>query len=107
MSWVLLAIFVTVSHPAGLPTAALIIPFIMVYAAVLYSTQWFVEYWNRSKLSGVTKARRRIPPIVASVTVLVIALQSIGQLTVRDASVVFLVFALSYFYLNRNGERQE
>lgn len=105
--WLALVLFMSVSHPAKLPTVGLILPFIILYAAVLHTVEWLIEYMGKTRLPTVSAARRRIPPIVTTAVVLVVALQSIGQLTVRDALAVFLVVALGYFYLYRNGVQQK
>lgn len=97
----------SLSNPVDLPTLALIVPFILLYAAIFHTVAWLLgnrrgEYFSTSD----TSSQRRVPTIVTTTVVVLLALQSIGQLTPRDVIAVFLVVALGYFYLYRNGVRQ-
>lgn len=98
----------SMSNPATLPTMGLIVPFILLYGAVLNTVKWLVDYAGRSvQLYASHTIQRKIPAVVTVVLITVLALQSIGQLTVRDLVAVILVVALGYFYVYRNDTRRK
>ena len=97
-----------ISQPANLPTVALIAPFVLLYVALIYTTKGLAEYMaagNHAKSSNFVQ--RKAPGTIASTVVLVVALQSIGQLTARDLISVILVVVIGYFFMYRNGARQQ
>jgi len=96
----------SISQPAKLPVWGLIIPFILLYFALRYSVRSALEQSGQLK-PQVTALQRWLPVVLAMSGVVVLALQSIGQLTVRDVIAVILVVMLGYFYVHRNGTNQK
>lgn len=105
LSWLALTVFVSISQPAGLPVWGLIIPFVLLYFALRNTVALVLERPGRTD-TPERRFERRLPEAAAMSLILVLALQSIGQLTVRDVLAVISVVMLGYFYIHRNGSKQ-
>jgi hypothetical protein len=93
-------IFFAASNPKNLPPAALIIGFLIV-AAIIYSFIRLVarlfgwrEKWSKTHYAGLLVVGTSLP-------VLLLALQSIGQLTPRDVITLVVLFVAGYIYASR------
>lgn len=103
LSWTGLALFLLVTKPTSMPLIFLIIPFCLLYAAIFLTTKVIIAYNTRSRplrspLVG------HLPLVIASMAVLVIALQSVGQLSIRDVVALGLLILVGYFYVHRNAK---
>ena len=105
-SWIALVVFISISQPAKLPAWGLIIPFILLYFAIRYTVGLAVETKGQTNLRTHAVVRW-LPVIVALSVVVILALQSIGQLSTRDVIAVIMVVMLGYFYVHRNGSNQK
>ncbi len=82
--------------PNKVPSFVLVLPFILLFALLLCGIMYILES------RGVGSAKRlRMGVLCASLPILVLVLQSIGQLTVKDVLTVLLLFVISYFYISR------
>jgi len=82
--------------PNKIPSFALVLPFILLFALLFVGIAYLLE------LRGIgPKKRAKIAALCASLPILLLVLQSIGQLTVRDVLTMALLFVLSYFYISR------
>jgi len=104
VSWTILVVFISISQPAKLPVWGLIIPFILLYFAVRYSVRLIFEHKAQTNVR-MRAAQRWLPVVIAVCAVVVLALQSIGQLSMRDVIAVVLVVLLGYFYVHRNASK--
>jgi hypothetical protein len=102
--WLLLLVFMTVFDPNKLPVLLLIVPFILLFAA-LYST------WNTiaairgeyARGSGAQpRPRKRLGCILSASAVLLLILESLGQLTIRDVVTIGAILILGYIYVLRS-----
>ena len=94
---VLAIMFLTIS-PNNVPSFLLVIPFILLFTLLLSGIFYLLE------LRGVnSKKSLKIASLCASLPILLLVLQSIGQLTIRDVLTVLLLFAISYFYISRTA----
>jgi len=92
----ILLCFLLVTDPQRLPSAALVVPFILIFS-VLCGTIFSVL--NLHALSG--RGRFRAAAAVAAALVLLLVLRSLAQLTIRDTLATLLFFAFIYFYTHR------
>jgi len=93
----LLVIFLAV-NPNHVPSFFLVIPFILLFTLLLSGILYLLG------LRGVNNKKSiKIASLCASLPILLIVLQSIGQLTIRDVLTVLLLFAISYFYISRTA----
>lgn len=94
----ILLLFVTVTDPRNLPSSLLVLPFVFIFLALLFGCVAIFEYF------GLRKDRRlKFASFVAAVPLILLVLQSLGQLTVRDALVLLVLFGVAYFYVSRFG----
>jgi hypothetical protein len=94
---VILLILFLATNPNSILPIFLIAPFILLFA-ILFLLILFV-----SKMMNLPQSRRiRIAVIGTSIPVLLLILQSIDQLTIRDVLTAASLFLISYFYISRS-----
>lgn len=98
----------TLFRPDSLPVVVLIVPFVLIYAA-LYYLWGLVSVAAARLLAGVQGARgapdrprSRLGMAVSASLVLLVVLQSLGQLTLRDVLTLAGIIALGYLYVARS-----
>jgi hypothetical protein len=91
----LLLIF-SVINPVTAPAFILILPFVLL-TVLLFTSLSFLFY----KKGLPVKRGRRIAALCTGLPMIILVLQSIGQLTMRDVISIGVVFLLSYFYISR------
>src|SRR6187551_780217 len=85
-AWVLFLGFCAATRPASLPAILFIVPFVLLFAA-LYSTWCLVGAAYLQFLTDREPDRvphRRLGSVLCLCVMLFLALQSLGQLTLRD-----------------------
>lgn len=82
--------------PNKMPSFLLVLPFVLLFALLLAGIMFVLE-----KRGVGSKKSMKIAVLCASLPILLLVLQSIGQLTLRDVFTVVLLFVLSYFYILR------
>lgn len=91
----LLVLFIS-TDPAKVPSFVLVFPFLLLFTLLLNLA--FILL----RMRGVTVSRSmKTGALCAAVPILLLILQSIGQLTVRDVIALAILFTLSYFYMSR------
>lgn len=105
IAWGALLGFMMLFQPTKLPVVVLIVPFVLLFAAIyslwnlinLLRTRFFTKQtWQPS---------RRLSLTVSLSAVLLLVLQSLGQLTLRDVLTVVAIVVLGYAYVARNLSR--
>jgi hypothetical protein len=94
----LLLLFTT--DPQRLPSVLLIIPFVLLFVSIASVVPAVLGLYG---LAGRRPAK--IGTIIAMVSVLLLVLQSLGQLTVRDMMAMTVLFGVAYFYASRFSVR--
>jgi len=98
ISSLILLLILLFTDPKGLPSVVLIAPFLLLFVMLLLLISFMVGKY------GIGRSKRlRIGLIGSSIPVLLLVLQSLGQLTVRDALAIFVLFGIAYFYIARFG----
>lgn len=92
---ILLVIFFTLD-PAKTPSFVLIIPFLLMFFLLFSIARKGLDMAGYSGLTG-----KKLAVLGASMPVLLLVLQSVGQLTVRDVLVVSILFCVAWFYILR------
>jgi hypothetical protein len=92
---VLLILFFSID-PNKVPSFILVFPFILLFVILLSAISLLLRHFH---IEG--KKNIKIAALCASLPILLLVLQSIGQLTVRDVLTVALLFMLSFFYISR------
>jgi len=103
-AWGVLALFMVLLEPNKLPVVVLIVPFILLFMA-LYSLWNLVSLLRGRYLAnkGATaKPHKHLGLAVCLSGTLLLVLQSLGQLTLRDVVTVVAIVILGYIYLARS-----
>jgi hypothetical protein len=95
LSALLLLLFAT--QPASVPPVVLILPFIIIFL-ILTTLLAMLFGWPKATV-GVKQLQ--VGALGAALPTLLMVLQSVGQLTLRDAATITVLFAITYFYLYR------
>lgn len=105
LAWGGLLAFMALFQPSKLPVVLLIVPFVLLFAA-------FYTLWNLLNLLRVRyfarqtwQPSRRLGVAVCLTGVLLMVLQSLGQLTLRDVLTILALLLLGYAYVARNVSR--
>lgn len=93
----LLAVLVFTTQPTRLPSVMLIVPFLLIFV-VLSLTIALAIGWRHG---GVGLKAIRAGCLGAALPVLLLVLQSVGQLTVRDSLTLCVLFGIIYFYMSK------
>lgn len=90
------------TRPTSLPVIVLIIPFILLFMALL-SFWHLLRYATRHVIEVKTPNREsRLGLMVCTSLILLLVLQSLGQLTFRDSVTVLALAVIGYLYLLRS-----
>src|SRR5882757_9421300 len=84
------------TEPARLPSAVLVLPFLLIFSLILLVFVSVLRWGGLAMASSL-----RLGLMAASLPMLILVLQSLGQLTLRDLLTIVALFAITYFYLSR------
>jgi hypothetical protein len=101
-TWLLLLAFTSLLRPDKLPVVLLIVPFVLLFAA-LYSS-WNLLFALKDRFyskTGVVAPRKRLGIAICTCAVLLLVLQSLGQLTFKDVVTLSAIVVLGYMYIAR------
>lgn len=102
-TWALLAVFMSACRPDNLPVVILIVPFVLLFAALYASWNLLSAVRDRFYYkTGTFVPRRRLGIAISLSLVLLLVLQSLGQLTMKDVVTLAAIVILGYMYLARN-----
>jgi hypothetical protein len=86
--------------PVSTPSIVLFLGFLLLATSVLVGYFWFFRLARA--ITGYPKRHIRTPVIIAStISIFLLALESVGQLTLRDAIAISLLCLGVYFYVRR------
>jgi hypothetical protein len=92
----LLVIFMG-TDASKVPSPVLMLPFVLLFALLSSFAAVLL------RLQGIAVTRSwRIALIFAAVPIILLVLQSIGQLTIKDVLTIAVLLAISYFYVSRS-----
>jgi hypothetical protein len=91
----LILLFTTVD-PNRVPSFMLVLPFILLFILLVSFISFFLQQQGVDGKKGI-----KIAALCSCLPMLLLVLQSIGQLTMRDVLVVLLLFGLSFFYISK------
>lgn len=94
---ILLVLLLCTTQPERLPSAVLIVPFALMFV-VLALTVALAIGWRHG---GIGSKEIRAGCTAAVLPILLLILQSVGQLTMRDALTLFALFGIAYFYISK------
>jgi hypothetical protein len=92
--------FFILTNPLTVPPAVLMIGFVILFAiaycilSLLFRTTGLKERWSGTQARGYLIGGAALP-------VILLALESLGQLTVRDVITLAVIYGIGYFYMGR------
>jgi len=89
------------TNPQSSPVVVLIIPFILLYILFFSIVSGLLRKNIRTLQDKHSRARRSLAAVIAALPVILLALQSIGQLTIRDAVTLLIMAVVLGFYVTR------
>jgi len=95
-STILLSILL-LTDPQMLPSVILIAPFVLIFVALLACIIAVLGLYGDMPW----RRKLRVGLAGAFIPVILLILQSLGQLTFRDVLAVFILFGVVYFYLSK------
>jgi hypothetical protein len=103
--YILTLSFLMVTNPAKLPSVVLILPLLLLFCAIYFTVIEIVMITRGKEQHADTPTRRprSIAAIIAGLPVLLLILQSIGQLTFWDVLTVLAIFIIAYVYALRSS----
>lgn len=102
IGFILALMLFTLTNPQSAPAAILIVPFILLYILFLYLFNVTLKRNVKALTSSANRRKRlSIAGILAALPVMLLALQSIGQLTVRDVITLVILISILGFYVTR------
>lgn len=84
--------------PNKLPSFLLILPFIFIFISVFAFVTFSCQKYGMGRTKSV-----RVGILCAGIPTMLLVLQSIGQLTIRDVLTLSVLFILSFFYIARTA----
>lgn len=93
---VILLLLMLFTQPTRLPPVMLAVPFVLIGMVIMLASTTAFR-WQGFALSRSA----RLGAMCTSLPMLILVLQSLGQLTVRDLLTIVALFAIAYFYLSR------
>lgn len=96
--FVTLLILFFITDPNKVPSFVLVLPFLLLFLVIFLLISHILE-----KKGLPDRKRLKIAALGAGMPLVLLVLQSIGQLTVKDVLVLSVLFVLSYFYIVRNN----
>jgi len=96
----ILLLFLFMTDPQSIPSVLLIVPFILLFIIITGGAALGLDAWQVPRSKAL-----KVGATVAAVSVLLLGLQSLGQLTVGDVLAVIVLFSVAYLYASRLGIR--
>ncbi len=98
LGFIALIVLFCSTQPSQLPTPLLIAPFLLLF--VLLRSIIMIAL---AKKAVVSHKFKRLATLAAAFPIVLLAMQSVGQLTIRDVTMIALFFGIAYFYLARTA----
>jgi hypothetical protein len=96
-------VYLFISNPQKLPPILLIPPFLLFYAALFLAIVCIATLVGKSTRLAIGRKSFLLSLIFAAYPVMLLLLQSIGQLSSRDVVTLTLLLIISTFYVTRSG----
>lgn len=95
-----LPLFFLLTNPQEIPLPLLILPFVLLYLSLYFSVKLVLERFSRQQQF---KLRSSIAATLAGLPVMLVVLQSTGQLSVSDLLIVLGLMVGTVFYFRKAG----
>jgi hypothetical protein len=102
VAWGALLVFMMVFRPQNIPVLLLVVPFVLLFVALMSLWGLVVPVLRRITGRRGYAGSRRLKVTVCGSIVLLLVLQSLGQLTLRDVGTIVAIAVLGYVYIGRS-----
>lgn len=92
----LLVVFLVSTRPSSLSPIFLIVPFLLVFIILFLG---FLSIFKWRKVQGSRSLW--LPLLLAALPTILLAMQSLGQLSLRDIITILFIFIVVYAYVSR------
>jgi len=92
-----LVLLMGTTQPSHVPSLVLMVPFVILFV-ILSTAAASLLGWGQG---GPTAKTLRTGAFIAALPMLLLVLQSLGQLTLRDVATILILFSLTYFYISK------
>lgn len=106
ISLALLIVVLVSLNPNKVPVVFVILPFVLIFFTTLNLWQLMLSLKNRGKEENA-EFNKQTSVAAGLLVTLIVVLQSIGQLTLRDVGTLLLLFVLGYFYIVRMRTKRQ
>lgn len=103
VSLVLALLILISTNPQNLPAIFLLLPFVFFFLALFLAILAVNTYLSKNELTDSGSKNVFFSFLMAGYPTMLILLQSIGQLSVRDVITLTLICGLSAFYVTRSS----
>lgn len=101
-TWLVFVVCLLLTKPSDLPFYLLFVPFVVLGFALYGTWKTLVASIFRRDSAGLSKKQKSAGLTLSIAIVLLLGMQSLGELTVRDFVTVVLFAVVFYFYSVRN-----
>lgn len=91
-----LVVFFVCTNPETLPSLILVVPFALLFIFFALSFKILLDKFMRRKNTAIVL-------LLSGFFVILLALQTLGQLTLRDVIMVFALFGVTFLYVYRRS----
>lgn len=98
-------LFFTATNPTNLPSWGLMAGYVLSVAVMYFAVRLLVTVLA-VYLPVIGRQRRRLVRLLTAIAALLVAMQSAGQLTIKDMLVLVPLVAIGYFYMTYAARSQ-
>ena len=96
-------VFLFITNPQNLSPIFLIVPFILLFLCLLLAGIYIIAALTRPGHPAITHKNILLTALCAAYPILLLLLQSIGQLSPRDVITLTLLLLISGFYISKTN----
>ena len=96
-----LTVFLINTNPTDLSISWLILPFIWLYVAIFFTVRLLIKQFARQTSGQAPKRQFNISAVAAAIPTLMLLLNSINQLTLKDVMLILALGSGGLFYATK------
>ncbi len=95
--------FMLTTNPQSLSPVMLIVPFVLFFLLISLCAAYIARNIGRAERSSITRKKLILILLSSAYPVMLLLLQSVGQLSIRDFITLSLLLVVSVFYVTKSG----
>jgi drug/metabolite transporter (DMT)-like permease len=96
IAFIALVLLLFETDPRSINSVALVAPFVLIFLILFFIATYFLRIRGFARSTSWIMAA-----FIATLPTLLLVLQSIGQLTIKDVATLVALFVIAYFYVRR------